>query len=181
MRRSFVIVAVIICSVSGTCQSAPAADSQTLKAMLEEIRLLRQDLQTTTVASQRVQIVLYRLELQDAAVSRATKLVEEAHSKLAEFATERTRVSADMQHANEQKDATQDAHERKVIEGEVLPQLKQHLERIAHDEEQWQAKSNDAEGQLKTEQTKLDALHNLLDELDHALQNVGRSSSSVQH
>ena len=86
-----------------------------------------------------------------------------------------------MQHANEQKDATQDAHERKVIEGEVLPQLKQHLERIAHDEEQWQAKSNDAEGQLKTEQTKLDALHNLLDELDHALQNVGRSSSSVQH
>lgn len=184
MRRVFAIAILVLCSTVAKSQSTPATDSQTLKAMLEEIRHLRQDLQTTTVASQRVQIVLYRLQLQDAAVSRATKLVEEAHSKLAELAAERRRVSAEMLRANEQKDATQDAHERKVIGDEVLPQLKQHLERIAHDEEQWQARSNDAEGQLQTEQTKLAALHTLLDELDRALQNVGRSTGinpSLQH
>jgi hypothetical protein len=183
MRRPFVIAVVIICSISGMCQSAPAADSQTFKAVLEQIRLLRQDLQTTTVASQRVQIVLYRLQLQDAAVSRATKLVEDAHGKLSELATEHSRVLADMEHVDQQKDRTQDPRERKAIEDEVLPQLKQHMERIARDEEQWQVKSSDSEGQLKTEQTKLEALHNLLDELDLALQNVGRGTglSSGQH
>lgn len=176
MRRLFAITAVVICCITALSQSTPAADSQTLKAVLEEIRLLRQDLQTTTVAAQRVQIVLYRLQLQDAAVSRTANLVKESQSKLAEFATERTRVSAEMERAGQQRDVTQDLHERKVIEDELLPQLKQHLERIAHDEEQWQAKNNDAEGQLKIEQTKLDALNNLLDELDRALQNVGRNT-----
>jgi hypothetical protein len=180
MRRSFAIAAVVICSISALCQSTSAADLQTLKAVLEEIRLLRQDLQTTTVASQRVQIVLYRLQLQDAAVSRATKLVEEGHSKLSELATDRSRVSAEMQRADQQKDTTQDMRERKLIEDQVLPQLKQHLERISKDEEQWQASSNDAEGQLKIEQTKLDVLHNLLDELDRALENVGRSSTGIR-
>src|SRR5258707_968027 len=141
MRGTFAIAAVIICSISALGQSTPATDSQTLKAVLEEIRLLRQDLQTTTVASQRVQIVLYRLQLQDAAVSRASKLVDDAHSKLSELATERSRVSADIQRADQQKDITQDARERKAIEDEVLPQLKQHVERIARDEEQWQARS----------------------------------------
>ena len=36
--------------------------------------------------------------------------------------------------------------------------LKQSLERIARDKQQSQAKSSDAEGLLKTEQTKLDAI-----------------------
>lgn len=178
MRSYFAIVVVgICCSLSAMCQSNSGADSQTLKAMLEEIRLLRQDLQTTTVASQRVQIALYRLQLQDAAVSRASKLAEEARSKLASLASERNQVSTDMVRVNQQKDLTQDSHERKVIEDEVLPQLKQHLDRIGHDEEQWQTKSADAEAQLRTEQTKLDTSHNVLDELDRALQNVGRSST----
>jgi hypothetical protein len=57
--------------------------------LLEEVRQLRRDVQTTTVAAQRVQIALYRLALQDAAISRATKLVEEAHAKLADLAWER--------------------------------------------------------------------------------------------
>lgn len=127
MRRSLAIATVVICSISALGRSTPATDSQTLKAVLEEIHLLRQDLQTTTVASQRVQIVLYRLQLEDAAVSRVTKLVEEAHSKLAELATKRSRVSAGMQRTDQQKDATQDSRERKVVEDEVLPQLKQHL------------------------------------------------------
>src|SRR5437868_7368492 len=159
MRHLIIVVAWFATSSPAICQNNPT-DSQTLKAMLEEIRLLRQDLRTTTVAAQRVQIALYRLQLQDAAVARASKLVEEAHSKLNELSAERKRVATDTEQVEDRRNATQDAHERKVMEEEVLPQLKKHLERIARDEEQWQAKSNEAEGQLKAEQVKLDALHN---------------------
>lgn len=155
-----------------------STDSQTLRSMLEEIRQLRQDLKTTTVASQRIQIALYRLQLQEAAVLRAAKLVEEAHSKLAELAAERKRVTSDIEQFEDLHSRTQDAQHRKVIEDEVLPQLKKHLERISQDEGQWQAKSGDAESQLKTEQTKVETLNNLLDELDRVLQNVGRNPVS---
>jgi len=53
------------------------------------------------------------------------------------------------------------------------------VERIAYDEDQQQARTNEAEGQLKAEQVKLDALHSLLDQLDQALENVGHRSAST--
>ena len=52
------------------------------------------------------------------------------------------------------------------------------LEQISHDEEQQQARLNEAEGQLKGEQIKLDGLHSLLDQLDQALENVGHATAS---
>jgi hypothetical protein len=57
-------------SFSTTCfGQTTTGDSQTLQALLSEIRLLRQDLQTTTIAAQRAQILIYRLQGQEAAVA----------------------------------------------------------------------------------------------------------------
>jgi len=53
------------------------------------------------------------------------------------------------------------------------------LEQIAHDEEQQQIRSNEAEGQIQGEKVKLDALHSLLDQLDQALENVGHRTTST--
>ena len=184
MHRLLAVAAIVVASTLGVGQNVPTPDSQTLRAILEEIRLLRQELQTTTAAAQRVQIALYRLQLQDAAVARATKVVEEAHLKLNDLAAERKRLTANVELSEDQRGRAQDANERRRIEDEALPQLKKHLERIAHDEERWQAKGTEAEERLKAEQVKLDALHNLLDELDTALQNVGHrtaTSSPPQH
>ena len=50
-----------------------SSDSDTLKSLLSEVRLLRQDLRTTTVAAQKSQILLYRLQLQQGAVVRASQ------------------------------------------------------------------------------------------------------------
>ena len=66
---------------------------------------------------------------------------------------------------------SQDPRERKAVE-EAIPQFKRRLEQLAKDEEEWRGKVNETEGQLKTEQAKLDALHNLLDQLDQALLNI---------
>ena len=177
MRRLLLVTAILAVSTVALSQSNQS-DSQTLRSLLEEVRLLRQDLHTTTVAAQRVQIALYRLQLQDAAVARAARLVEEAHSKLTELAAQhKDRVTA-VELSERQRDQTQDLQQRRQIEEEALPHLKKSVERIAYDEQQ-QARTNEAEGQLRAEQVKLDALHSLLDQLDQALENVGHRTAST--
>ena len=176
--RKLIVPAIVLVSVVASAQSTPT-DSQNLRALLEEARQLRRDLQTTTVAAQRVQIALYGLQLQDAAVARATKLVDDARSRLNALATEHKRVVTDIEQVEDQRSRTQDPRERRVIEEEALPQLKKHLQQIANDEEQWQAKAGDAEGQLKAEQMKLDTLHSVLDQLDQSLRSVGLGSANA--
>src|SRR6266851_9632315 len=84
MHRSWLLtVGFVFASPASFAQTA-STDSQTLQALLDEVRQLRKDLQTTTVASQRVQIILYRLQLQEGAIARVQQRVDEVHSKLAE-------------------------------------------------------------------------------------------------
>jgi chromosome segregation ATPase len=171
--RCLLLVTTIFAFSTVALPQSNQPDSQTLRALLEEVRLLRQDLKSTTVTAQRVQIALYQLQLQDAAVGRATSRVEAAHSKLTELAAlhkNQIEVTGQIEH---QRDQTQDIQQRKQMEEEVLPQLKKSVERVAFEEEQQQARTGEAEGQLRAEQAKLDALRSLLDQLDHALENVG--------
>jgi hypothetical protein len=88
MRHLLLTIATLAVSTVAFTQSNQS-HSQSLRALLEEVRLLRQDLHTTTVTAQRVQIALYRLQLQDAAVARASSVVEEAHAKVTELAAAR--------------------------------------------------------------------------------------------
>jgi len=54
------------------------ATSQTLQAILEEIRNLRQDLQNSTGAARRTEIFLYRKQTQETVVARAFQSVARA-------------------------------------------------------------------------------------------------------
>jgi chromosome segregation ATPase len=172
MRRLLLIITILAVSSVALPQSTQP-DSQTLRALLEEVRLLRQDLKSTTVAAQRVQIALYQLQLQDAAVEGAAGRVEAAHSKLTELAAQHKNQIVAIEQSERQLDHTQDLLQRKQIEEEDLPQLKKSVARIASEEEQQQTKTSEAETHLRAEQAKLDALRSLLDQLDQALENVG--------
>ena len=70
-RSSLFVVGLLFFSTACFGQTTPG-DSQTLQALLLEVRQLRQDLQTTTIAAQRAQILIYRLQGQEAAVARAS-------------------------------------------------------------------------------------------------------------
>jgi chromosome segregation ATPase len=168
MRRLLLVIATLAVPTLAVSQNNQP-DSQTLRALLEEVRLLRQDLHTTTVAAQRVQIALYRLH----------RLVEEAHSKLTELAAMHKHYVMEIEQSERQRDQTQDFQQRKQIEEEALPRDKKSLEQIAYEEQQQQARTNEAESQLKAEQLKLDALHSLVDQLDQALENVGHRTATT--
>jgi hypothetical protein len=82
---------VSVPSPTTAVQSSPA-DSQTLQAILEEIRDLRQDLQNVTVTARRTEIFLYRLQTQETVVARAFQRVAEAQSKLGEVQSNRNKL-----------------------------------------------------------------------------------------
>lgn len=172
MRRLVPFIAVLLLSTFAAAQTAPS-DSQTLRALLDEVRQLRKDLQTTTVAAQRIQVALYRLQLEDVAVGRISASLDDARSKLSALTEAHTRLSAEITHAEETRAHTQDPQERKAIE-EELPRVKVRLEQLNAEEQQWQTKITDGENSLRAEQRKVEALHEVLDELDRSLQNVGR-------
>ena len=154
-------------------QSTPG-DSQTLQALLSEVRQLRQDLQTTTIAGQRAQILIYRLQGQEAAVARASQRLEEAREKLARTQDERKHVAADVKQQEEFiSNMENPAAERKEVE-RMLFQSKTRIESLDSQEQQLQTREIDAEQQLRAEEVRLSDLRDQLDRLDKALENASR-------
>jgi len=93
-RSSFLAQALLVSSVGAFTQTT-STDSQTLRALLTEVRGLRQDLQSTTLAAQRAQILVYRVQVREAATARAVQRLDNARSKLAEVQDRRKRLTAD--------------------------------------------------------------------------------------
>src|SRR5256885_13932717 len=152
MTRLLVFLTIIATSTPALSQK-DLTDSQHLRALLEEVRQLRRDLQTATSAAQRVQIALYRLQLQDAAVARATRLVEESHSKLTDLADARAHIGGEMERSEDLRNRIQDAADRDQLE-QRLADLKRDLESIARDEQQWRGKGRPKGHPRKRQQIK---------------------------
>ena len=111
--------------------------------------------------------------------ARATKPVEGAHGRLSDLASQRQRLAEEIKKAEDLRKQSQDAHEVRVIEQEALPAMKRHDERLADEEQHWQAQAGEAEARLRVEQAKLDSLHDLLDQLEQALENVATKNVSM--
>src|SRR5207253_319672 len=172
-RSALFVLGLLLFSTACFGQTIPG-DSQTLQALLSEVRQLRQDLQTTTIAGQRAQILIYRLQGQEAAVARASQRLEEAREKLARIQDERKHVAADVKL---QEDFTSNMEnpptQRKELEG-VVARSKTRLESLESQEQQLQTREIDAEQQLRAEEVRLSDLRDQLERLDKALENASR-------
>src|SRR5436309_6175159 len=120
-RSSLFVLGLLLLSTACFGQTTPA-DSQTLQALLSEVRQLRQDLQTTTIAAQRAQILIYRLQGQEAAVARASQRLDEAREKLARSQDDRKHVAADVKRFEDSLSSSENPPtQRKEIEQGMLP------------------------------------------------------------
>jgi hypothetical protein len=145
MNRSSLFVLGLLLFSTPCFGQTTAADSQTLQALLLEVRQLRQDLQTTTIAAQRAQILIYRLQGQEAAVARASQRLDEAREKLARTQDERKHVAADVkQHEDFISSTENPSTQRKEVEG-LLPRVKTRLESLENEEQQRQMQEIEAE------------------------------------
>ena len=172
-RSSLFVLGLLLFSTVCFGQSTPN-DSQTLQALLSEVRQLRQDLQTTTIAAQRAQILLYRLQGQEAAVARASQRLDEARELLTGAQGERRHLASEIkQHEDFISNTENPPTQRKAFENR-LPEDKTRLESFENLEQQQQARETEAEQQLRAEEAKLSDLRDQLDRLDKALENAGR-------
>jgi DNA repair exonuclease SbcCD ATPase subunit len=87
MRRAVFFILLVFGVPGATFGQAASSDSQTLQALLTEVRELRQDLRISLARIQSAQVLLSRLQTQQAAVTRASERLNDARSKLAEAQT----------------------------------------------------------------------------------------------
>ena len=178
MHRSCLFIPVLLLIAAPVFGQSTSTDSQTLQALLAEVRQLRHDLQTTTIAAQRAQILLYRLQGQEAAVTRASQKVDDARARIAETQSNRSKLTSDIKrHEDFVSTTEQSPAERKQVE-EVLTQLKGKLASLENEEQQRQTREMEAEDQLRTERAKLGELQDQLDRLEKVLESTNRQSGT---
>jgi hypothetical protein len=155
------------------CCSLPAQtnDSQTLHALLQEVRQLRDDMQGMTLVAQRVQILLYRIHLQDDVVKKAAVRHDQAKSKLKESEHNVTHTRSELKGFEEKLAGIQDRTQRTALE-EAAHEFKRRAEMWAQEEVQWRASEAEAAGEARTEQLKLIEYQERLDKLEKQLEGV---------
>ena len=142
-------------------QEAPT-DSQTMR---DEIRALRTDLRNVAATIQRVQIVMYRLQAQDAALDRATQRLETARSVCKQAQEQQKSMALQIELVKKQ---SSNGVEQKQIEQEVAG-FQATLEMWNGQLQQGQVDQVDAETQVRVEQAKRSELENQLEQLDQIL------------
>jgi hypothetical protein len=129
MNRSIRLLTTLlmISAVFAWCQPVPT-DSQTLQAILTELRQLRHDMQTTSAMAARAQVALYRLQREDGAVMRATQRVSDAKSRVTQTEEEKNRKTQDIKQMRSEMDLADNPTIRRELEEVMIPRLTAELE-----------------------------------------------------
>ena len=178
MRRACFMFLLVIGIQASSFGQAASSDSQTLQALLTEVRELRQELRISLARTQRAQILPSRLLAQQAAVTRASERLNEARSKLADAQTHQKDVRNNLKRIEDALIDEQNPVKQKELRDRINVS-KAELEDATY-VEQCQTTEIDAEQQLRPEQDKLNALETQLDEL-LKLDNPGEQSGRVPH
>ena len=173
-RSTALVLSFLVLSAVPILSQATATDSQTLQAILAELRQLRHDLQTTSAMAARAQIALYRLQRENEAVTQATQRVSDARQKVIQLEDARNHKVKDIEQDRASVNRSNEPNAQQEFEEVILPRLKSELQLLQRQEQQARTEQAEAEQQLRDEQVKLDGLNDLLDRYNNALEEVSR-------
>lgn len=171
---SLTLIVLVIPTIA--LSQTAATDSQTLKAILAELRQLRRDLQTTNAMAARAQIALYRLQRKNEAVVRAMPRVRNAGANATQLEDLRSHKAQEIERGRAEANHSETPKVQQEFEQVLLPAWTSDLERLQRQAQQARAEQAEAERQLRDEQTKLDRLNDSLERYNNALAQIGETS-----
>jgi hypothetical protein len=149
------LMLIVICGIPASSQTTTRSDSQTLQAILTEIRQLRHDLQTTSAMAARAQIALYRLQREDEAVTRANRQVGDVRAKVLQLEDARLHKAQDIEQNKAIANRDTSPNAQQEFDEVVLPRMKSELDLLQKQERQARAEQAEAEQHLRDEQHEL--------------------------
>ena len=173
--KTITLAALLLAASNAICQT-PAKEPDTIQALLTEVRQLRQDIEAMTVASQRVQIALYTLRLQDAALTRSTQRVDNARNKCSGAEANRTHVAEAIQRFESALASGKLAEPETRDAQTILTQHKTELEQANLAVQSCQVVESEASSQLRTDQAKMSDLQDRIERLDKVLEKFGTTA-----
>lgn len=179
MRQTFLLILLVAGIPVATLAQAPASDAQTMQALLTEIRELRRDLRASLARIQIVQILLSRLQTQQAVVTHASDRLNDARSKATDAQTHQKDVRTNLKRLEDALGSEQNPEQQKEIRDRITL-AKSELEESA-DVESFQSAEAEADQQLRIEQEKLSALEAQLDELAGNLDKTDAKPGPAAH
>lgn len=171
MRRALFVLFSLFLSSSSLGQSTRSTPNEPegMQALVAEVRQLRKDLQTANGYALKTEILLHRLQVQEAAVARVAQHLNDVRSNLSETQGHRRDAAANLKQLEEFLESSEISPEvRKQVERQISGK-KSELESLAAEEQQRQTAETEAEEQLRTEQAKLSALEDRVDRLEEEL------------
>ena len=175
MRRAlFCIIGLLAISMCASGQTSP--DSQTLQALLSEVRALRQDLRVSLNRTQSMQILLARFQMQEGVVTRASDHLNDARQKVLDIHTRQKDLSGEVERLEDAVNAAQNPQQQTDLQDRIK-RVRSSLEVTGNIAQQQQTAEIQAEQRLREEQDKLGALESQMDELIRAMGSLAEKSS----
>jgi chromosome segregation ATPase len=156
---------------------AASTDTQTLQALLSEVRALRQDLRVSLNRTQAMQILLARFQIQEGAITRASDRLNEARQKLLDTHVHQKELTLEVKRLEDALNAAENSEQRAALEDRIK-HVKSDLEIVGNIAQQQQTTEIQAEQHLREEQDKLNALETPVDELIGTVSNSNEKSST---
>jgi chromosome segregation ATPase len=145
-------------------------DSQTLGALLTEVRQLRQDFEATALVTHKLQIPFYRLQTQDTTVARLSRRVDDAHAEVNQLKNERDKLAGEIKQDEDFVSSNLNTSgDRKAVE-DALPGLKEKLASLDDQLQQAQIEESTAQDQLRSQQARLERLEADFDRLEKSFE-----------
>jgi chromosome segregation ATPase len=178
MRKRILMAVALLCvceparcvarvQLQGPAQAA-ATDSKTMQSVLEEIRNLRRDLQTTATTVQRIQILLYRIRTQMEVVFDARGQHDRAQFQVQQLQQEQDAYIEQSKQWQDRLERAQDAAGQQQVEQQIAD-MKRWYEKTQESEGEIRAKEAETANTLRLELGKLAELQDQLERLDRKL------------
>lgn len=176
MRRAFFCMTALLAISACAFGQAASSDTQTLQALLSEVRALRQDLRVSLNRTQGIQILLARLQLQEGAVTRASDHLNDARQKLFETHVRQRELSSGLKRTEEALNTADNPADNPQDLQDRIKHIKSDLEIAGNIAQQQQTTETQAEQELRDERDKLSVIEGQLDELIRTMGSTAETS-----